>query len=116
MSTTKISSPSNSAQPEQFLASYLLNEHRRAAKNVAEARLELIASLNATMRVLTGEIATLQATGDLSDKRIEKAYEATCFAIDRFREEQEILGIFDEEIKVAPQSSFAGGSWMGVQL
>lgn len=57
---------------------------------VAEARTRLLECLKSAAAAINAEIFRLQTTGDLNDKPIEKSYEALGWAVDSFREEQEL--------------------------
>lgn len=57
---------------------------------VAAARHRLLSTMKATVQTLSAEIARLEATGDLEDAAIEKGIDALGWAVDHFREEQEI--------------------------
>lgn len=65
----------------------------RPADLVAEARERLLECLRTAAAAVNLEVFRLETTGDLADNGIEKAFEAVCWAVDHFREEQEIAAM-----------------------
>ena len=86
MSTRKVTIPPTSTQPMLFTGAL-------SDRLVFEARGRLLGKLKAAVQVFNGEIVRLESTGDLVDQTIEKAYEALAWAVDGFREEQEIAAM-----------------------
>jgi hypothetical protein len=68
---------------------------------VIEARKHLLSTLRGAARAVNAEIFRLETTGDLVDADIEKTYEALAWAVDAFREEQELAC---DEAKPLPSS------------
>lgn len=60
---------------------------------VADARQRLLQELRSAVMALSFELKSLEDTGDLSEKPIEASYEQLGWAVDRFREEQEIAAL-----------------------
>jgi hypothetical protein len=65
----------------------------RSAGQVDEARNHLLRTLKAAVQAINAEIFRLETTGTLVDTGIEKSYEALGWAVDSFREEQELAAL-----------------------
>lgn len=64
---------------------------------VAAARRRLLSIMQRAVLALNTEMVRLETTGDLDDRPIEKTYEALGWAVDSFREEQELAAFEAEE-------------------
>jgi len=84
-------------------------------RSVLEARKRVLSALRSSIRTINAEIIRLEATGDLVDADIEKAYAAFAWAVDAFREEQKLAQMaadFDrQDLQEAKRGSgrFHGG-------
>jgi hypothetical protein len=57
---------------------------------ITEARRHLLSTMKSAVETLSAQMKWLEATGDLSSTEIEERFEALAWAIDSFREEQEL--------------------------
>jgi hypothetical protein len=84
-----------------------------------DARQKLLCTLKAAVLALNSEIFRLETTGDLVDSAIEKAFERSAWAVDSFREEQEMDRLETELIisdVLAAKSASRHGFDRGVTL
>lgn len=72
---------------------------------VAAARRRLLSVMQRAVLALNTEMARLEKTGELDDRPIEKTYEALGFAVDSFREEQELTAFEADEYPVEQEPS-----------
>jgi hypothetical protein len=63
------------------------------SQNVIEARNHLLRTLRDAARAINAGITQLDASLDLVDGEIEKTYTALAWAVDSFREEQELASM-----------------------
>jgi hypothetical protein len=85
--------------------------------DVIEARKHLLRTLRGAVGAINAEIFRLETTGDLVDTDLEKTYMSLAWAVDAFREEQELaLDAANSASSKRGSGRFTGGLRSGEEV